>query len=769
MTTAANNVQVSVKFSGVDGVSKAAKSAQGAVTQFGSAAQAASQRVRGIGSAVGSLASGNVIGGVKDLASSLGTGAGGLAATAGAAVVGIGAIGAAAAVAAVKITQLTYETNRLSAQADAAFGAKGGLSRALDIAADVGGVGAENIVKLQAVLQSAGVSARFTTQQLQELAGRATQAGKSGDDALQALARAIETGRGNALRSVGTFVNTSGALAEYARQAGISADQIDEVTRRQIVADEIARSLSQTVSRLTTTYDQQDAALAVLGNETLRLKVALAEAIGGEAAAGVETLTDFVRAVRGSTDGIVNLIKVALIPARAAFAALQAQIGAASAIIVAVTERDFGKVRAVLEQTRRDLEQFGNDAAADVAKLGDGWNQTTQRVKSAAVETVNAFGLVNDAIGLVGRSVNAQADAAGKAQRAAEKRRAAAQRAASQARQASQAAIAAEIDADRKRIELAEQTGATIEDLYEARIELINKEAAAATAAAQRAVNTAQGRADAILAIEINAQRRRLELQQQIDAQRAERIAAEKAEIDELVQYALDQQAKIDAARAQARQAAADLARQQLDAAVQSVAAVRQEVGALDSLTGNVLATLPQLGAAVAVGFSDSKDAILSATQLAGAALIGLSDAEGQRAAAAAKSEEERAAALEAAERRKAGILALVSAATAALEFARKNYAGAAAAGAAAVQYAAIAGGAVSRVKSGAATAGAGATTGTGETLTTAAADTGASTAAINVSFGSGFVIGTQQQIGQAIAGSLRSLRTTGLATAGGV
>ena len=62
MTTAANNVQVLVKFFGVDGVSKAAKSAQGAVSQFGNAAQAASQRVRGIGSAVGSLASGNVIG-----------------------------------------------------------------------------------------------------------------------------------------------------------------------------------------------------------------------------------------------------------------------------------------------------------------------------------------------------------------------------------------------------------------------------------------------------------------------------------------------------------------------------------------------------------------------------------------------------------------------------------------------------------------------------------------------------------------------------------
>ena len=769
MTTAANNVQVSVKFSGVDGVSKAAKSAQGAVSQFGNAAQAASQRVRGIGSAVGSLASGNVIGGVRDLASSLGTGAGGLAATASAAVVGIGAIGAAAAVAAVKITQLTYETNRLAAQADAAFGQQGGLSRALDIASDVGGVGAENIVKLQAVLQSAGVSARFTTQQLQELAGRATQAGKSGDDALQALARAIETGRGNALRSVGTFVNTAGALAEYARQAGISADQIDEVTRRQIVADEVGRSLSQTVSRLTTTYDQQDAALAALGNETLRLKVALAEAIGGEASKGVETLTDFVREVRNSSEGILNLIKVALIPARAAFAVLQAQIGAAAAVIVAVTDRDFGKVRAVLEQTARDIERFGEEAAADVAKLGDGWSKTTQRVKDDAVETVNAFGLVNDAIGLVGRSVNAQADAAAKAQRAAEKRRAAAQRAASQARQASQAAIAAEIDADRKRIELAEQTGATIEDLYDARIELINKEAAAATAAAQRAVNTAQGRADAILAIEVDAQRKRLELQQQIDAQRAARIAAERAEIDDLVQYALDEQAKIDAAREKARQAAADLARQQLDAAVQAVAAVRQEIGALDSLAGNVLATLPQIGAAVAVGFSNAKDSILSATQLAGAALVGLSDAEGQRAAASAKSEEERAKALEAAERRKAGILALVSAATAALEFARGNYPGAAAAAAAAVQYGAIAGGVVSRASSGAATAGAGATTGTGETLTTATADTGASTAAINVSFGSGFVIGTQQQIGQAIAGSLRSLRTTGLATAGGV
>ena len=45
MTTAANNVQVSVKFSGVDGVSKSARSAQQSVERFGKSAAEAADRV----------------------------------------------------------------------------------------------------------------------------------------------------------------------------------------------------------------------------------------------------------------------------------------------------------------------------------------------------------------------------------------------------------------------------------------------------------------------------------------------------------------------------------------------------------------------------------------------------------------------------------------------------------------------------------------------------------------------------------------------------
>ena len=110
-----------------------------------------------------------------------------------------------------------------------------------------------------------------------------------------------------------------------------------------------------------------------------------------------------------------------------------------------------------------------------------------------------------------------------------------------------------------------------------------------------------------------------------------------------------------------------------------------------------------------------------------------------------------------------------MAAAQAAVAFASGNLPGAASAAAAAALYAGVAGGAIRKSGAGAGVASVGATTGGGQTLTTTAADAAPSTGAVNINFGSGFIFGTKQQVGRAVAGSIKSLRTTGLAAAGGV
>jgi hypothetical protein len=711
VTTAANNVQVFVKFFGLDGVSKAAKSAQQSVERFGRSAADAADKV------------GSTSGRLSTTLSSLGDFAGRSEGAFRTASQAAGAFDNVLALlpgpAGIATAAVAGLTTVLVLQAREAEQTRQALLRAYgpDIAGQIARIAAdldltrEAQVALGAALRDSGKSAADVQLELQAIVAEADAVGSDGSAAVIAFANNLgqtttaAAKLANRLRALGVEIRAV-QLAESARGTGQDTDAAR--------ADEAANKRTQ---ELTEQLERQRKTLEALQKgEAGQLKTLQDRTSIFDRFAGV--LSSTARINRRYTDAV-----------RADLSAqreLAGRIAATEAEIRRIDETRTAASESLAEAQRVEREETARLAQAEFDEA------------AAAYEVIKAKSKLTTA-----------------------------RKGSTQAARAEQQAAAAVAEAARLEAENLQILTQLRQRDDETRI------LAAEAARAQAKTATEQIAAERTLAAEkLNAELRRLEERQNdfTVEQYNQRLAALKAlnaaQLAETVKGIQDRQrAEADAAR----QAAAQAAKQQLDAAVQSVAAVRQEVGALDSLAGNVLATLPQIGAAVAVGFSDSKDAILSATQLAGAALIGLSDAEGQRAAAAAKSEEERAKALEDAERRKAGILALVSAATAALEFARNNYVGAAAAGAAAVQYAAIAGGAVSRVKPGAATAGAGATTGTGETLTTAAADTGASTAAINVSFGSGFVIGTQQQIGQAIAGSLRSLRTTGLATAGGV
>ena len=217
---------------------------------------------------------------------------------------------------------------------------------------------------------------------------------------------------------------------------------------------------------------------------------------------------------------------------------------------------------------------------------------------------------------------------------------------------------------------------------------------------------------------------------------------------------------------------------------------LQQQIGATTNATFNAISALPALGTAVAAALNKSKESMTTALGIGQQALAGLSDAEAKRtlhaldvqqksAMQTAKTEKEkaeitekfeaaRAAAVEKAERRKAASLAVMEAARAVASIG--NPAEAAAHAAAAALYAGIAGGVVGKASAGA-SASTGAATGTGTALATTTADTAPTTTggAVTINFGSGFVFGTKEQVGKQVAGSLRSLRTTGFATAGGV
>jgi hypothetical protein len=724
VATASNNVQVKVTYQGVDNASRASASATKGVEKFGQSADRAKKKVDSLRGGVSKLASGDILEGVKQLREGLG---GSLAAKAAIGAAGVAALGAAAAVAVTKVAKLTVEFNRLSASADAAFGTTGGegFARALSLAEQVGGVGAENIVKLASTLKLAGVNATVTTEQLQELTNRATTAGVSGDEALKALNDALRTGSTEALSAAGTFVSGELAVANYARAIGVSAETLDLQTRRQVVADAVLRDLNATTQRATTAYSQQDNALSALGNATLRLKLIISDELGPSTASLVSDFAQFTQAAGTATRAVIAL-------GRLGFAFLGQQIGliigpitTATTALRALATGDLAgaadAVRRFGQVTRDNFRDVGNAAA----RLGRVFSEDLPAsARAGAIQTVNAFDAVNRA---VAQANQVAAKAAKDAQR--------------QARIARARAAAA-----RRRAEDAREQAAY--DRYLAKLEQ------------QRRAEIAETKK-----LEAYLARQAFEEEQRIQ----QRSAAATKRIEE----------------EQRRTAIAAF-----DDAIARFAAVQGQIGQLNSTLANSFATLPGIAGAALESLKGKLDNYIKATEIASQALTGFVDAEKARyaerltveeqaALAAAKTEEERTAIqakyeakraknVEDTERRKAAILALTSAAQAALFIALGQPFRAAAAGVAAAGFAAVAGGLVKRT--GGASAGAGASTGGGAATSTATADAAPSTQGnVVVNFQGGFVIGTQQQLGQAIAGSLKSLQTTGLATAGGV
>jgi hypothetical protein len=259
---------------------KASRAIKGVRRQLGSLGQAAR-----------SALAGDFAGAAESVSAALGPGAG-VAGTAAAATAGVAAFGVAAVAAAVKISRATEQIERFRVQARAAF--EGGEQAALAFADAVGGVNVRSVVEFRSQLRAAGIDTQFTARELQNLTNTAARVGKTGDEALTALAQAIRTGSTRALNSVGVFINAGRVQDAYAKQLGKTTTELTALERQQAVVDELQRKLQRDVAASNTVWAEQDQQLARLDNNYERIKLAISEAFSDEAISVVRMLNGII-------------------------------------------------------------------------------------------------------------------------------------------------------------------------------------------------------------------------------------------------------------------------------------------------------------------------------------------------------------------------------------------------------------------------------------------------------------------------------------------
>ena len=207
-----------------------------------------------------------------------------------------------ASVAAVKrLTEMAEEAARLRASLDFAGGGQGGFQRMIDLADKIGGVGVESVGRFTVAIRNSGVLTRFTAEQLQKLTGVALTAGKTGDDAMTAVAQAIENANTRSLKSIGIFINNSRVQKEYADALGKTTTELTALEQRQAVATAVQEKLNKATATANETHKRLDESLADLGNRFVELKVAIAKAAS-------PALSAFVRQMSAATKATVGLI-----------------------------------------------------------------------------------------------------------------------------------------------------------------------------------------------------------------------------------------------------------------------------------------------------------------------------------------------------------------------------------------------------------------------------------------------------------------------------
>jgi len=252
MATAASNVQIKLTLKGQD-------KASGAINKVGRSADGAASKMALLGKAA-------------------------LAA-------GVGFVAIGAAVSAVKrMAEMAEQAERLRASLEFAGGGRGGFERIIALADKIGGVTAESVGRFSASLRKSGVAGAFTAEQLRKATGAALTMGKTGDDAMTALAMAVENANTRALKSIGIFINNGRVQDAYAKSLGKSTTELTALEQRTAVVNALQEKLNTTTETSSKRHAKLDGALADLSNRMLELKIGISEFNGRPLAAMVRLL-----------------------------------------------------------------------------------------------------------------------------------------------------------------------------------------------------------------------------------------------------------------------------------------------------------------------------------------------------------------------------------------------------------------------------------------------------------------------------------------------
>ena len=269
MAIQAEKVITTIVVKGQDRASKEVRKAGKSVDGLSKQADRAKRKFSDLRSGMQQAFSGDVLGAVQSFKGALG-GIGGAGGVATLAAGGVAALGVAAAASAVKLLGTLEPLERMKVQAAQAFA--GGTEQAFKFADAIGGVTAQNLIEFQSRLRAAGQESNFTTKQLQNLANRAATVGKTGDEALAALAKSIQTGTTRALGQVGVLVRGEQVMTAYARAIGKSTVDLTMQERVTSIVLALQKELNKEVDIGSSAWAGQDRALAAYENAIQKLK-----------------------------------------------------------------------------------------------------------------------------------------------------------------------------------------------------------------------------------------------------------------------------------------------------------------------------------------------------------------------------------------------------------------------------------------------------------------------------------------------------------------
>ena len=424
--TVAASVTTTIVIKGNDQASKSIKKSQTAMDKLRGSMTKAQAKSKALGGSLRSLASGDVLGALSGLSGMLGSGGGGLALAAGAATTATAALAVGVGVAAYKFTEWSSEIERTRAALDNTFGGDG-VEKAISFAREIGGVGVDSVQKLATTLKASGVNATVTAEQMKELANRATQMGKSGDEGLTAFAEAIRGGEAGALKMVGVFINGEVAVKNYATAHGLMAERMTATQRSAAVLAASLEDLSNKTGASSKEYSRQDEVLARLSISWSELKFTMSEYLSGPAAGVLESVADTIDAFDGLGKVIGASLNLAVVDASLIFRKLGTLLAGATAMALEAASGNMKGARAVMKQMDADMARIDQDRLNAIARLDAALAGTSRAAKVVVKEISfvgNALNYLNNAsaqfsAGITKRAAMEGALAAARAKRAA--------------------------------------------------------------------------------------------------------------------------------------------------------------------------------------------------------------------------------------------------------------------------------------------------------------------------------------------------------------